>query len=59
MSGLQNLKFEKLREDDQSAVSAWLLEHLQRHMKWWSRELGPGWADERIREHIGEHRLVE
>ena len=59
MSGLQNFKFESLREDDRPAVVGWLEGHLVQHMKWWSEQIGPSWSDEHIREHLREHQLVE
>ena len=59
MSGLQNFKFESLREDDRVIVSGWLKGHLLQHMKWWSEQIGPAWSEDHILEHLREYQLVE
>ena len=59
MSELGNFKFERLRKDDESVVSGWLEGHLLEHMTWWSKQIGPVWTPEHIREHLREHKLVQ
>ena len=59
MSELGDFKFERLRKDDESTVCRWLEGHLVEHMTWWSKQIGPVWAIEHIREHLREHHLVE
>jgi len=59
MLELRDFKFERVREEDQEPVSAWLLEHLSQHIKWWSEQIGPAWTEAHILEHIREHQLVQ
>lgn len=59
MSDLANFKFDALRATDEPKVSLWLLEHLVRHLQWWSSEMGPAWSASRVESHIVEHQLVQ
>ena len=59
MSELRDFKFERLKKDDETAVCRWLEGHLVEHMTWWSKQIGPAWTTDHIREHLREHQLVE